>query len=347
MSAPVPVIGWDATDDEWRAQRVGRCGASDVAALLGFDHYRSPWQVWAEKTGDPRAVASDESEASRLGLELEPWLLQQAATLIGDVHVERTYARSYAHPEHPWRTCSPDGEAHPTTESSPHGRPWHEWEIHHGHLVQCKTAGLLSGRAPGWTADAVPLGYELQARWEMHVMNAHTNTIMALVAGLGLRAYPIQRDLGLEDELVTAVDEWWQRHIINKEEPALTGRDSAVIAALYPHVARAAVDLDATTALELWGLYRQFRDQEKEAAAAKNTVGTQLKAMLGDAETGLVDGQPLVTWGQRRGRIDWETIARELYGLLTDAAGALLLPKLDELTEQFRGTPTRALTIKE
>lgn len=344
--SPVPVVGWDATDDEWRAARRAGCGASDVAAILGFSSYRSPWQVWAEKTGHPMAPIDHESEAAHLGHLLEDWLIEQAGTLIYPDGGEAclTPHRLYHHPDHSWRRCSPDaciGAPHSMTR-------WNE------QLIQTKTAGLQTGRAHGWTDTTIPLGYELQARWEMHVCDAEVNHVVALVAGRGLCHYPITRDLDLEAELVRQVDAWWTCHVVGGVEPSLTGRDSTIIAALYPRVERKTVNLDGTDAMTYWQAYMDARQDGTQADARKAEAGTALKALLGDAHTGLVDGRPIATWGERKGRIDWEKIARALYDSLTSLLpdpssepGAPTHPDLDALAEQHRGPTTRTLTVKE
>ncbi len=48
---------------EWKEKRATLIGASEVAALFGVigdDHYKSPYQLWLEKTGkteeEPRAA---------------------------------------------------------------------------------------------------------------------------------------------------------------------------------------------------------------------------------------------------------------------------------------------------
>lgn len=386
-TAPIALVGWHQTDDEWRAERHKGCGASDVAALLGFSRRRSPWQVWAEKTGHPMAPVDQDNEAARLGRALEPWLIEQAEELISRLLpvdclpiAERAPQRMYAHGEHTWRLCSPDGFYWPTPPYV-HAQP--------AELIETKTAGLLTYRTPpGWTDTSIPLGYELQGRWQMHVMNADVCHVVALVAGRGLCHYPIARDPDVEVELVRQVDSWWQRYVVDGNEPPLSGRDGAMVAALYPRVERKTIDLDGTPALDWWQAYRDAHAEIADAETRKAEAGTALKALLGDAHTGLVDGRPIATWGERKGRVDWERIARDLYGQLVEVLNATdpklarlttfpmthclrcgqdmpfelhqahaadgtcqpvtdRLPAIDAIAEQYRNPTTRTLTIKE
>lgn len=357
MMTAIPIAAWDETEDQ-RIRRHGKhgpnCGSADVAALLGFDRYRSPWTVWADKTGHPLYHPDrTESPAMALGIALEPWLREQAGPLIHperECVAERPAYRVYAHPEHDWRVAAPDGWVRYTS-------PWEQRDgykvvVYPGldgsgpELIETKTAGLISGRTRGWSDDAVPLYYDLQCRWQMHVMSSPVCHLVGLVVGRGLVHYPIVRDMEVEADLVEQVSAWWERHIVGGDEPPLGGRDAAVVAALYPRVQRKTVDLDDTDALDLWRTYRDARDQEKEAAARKDEAGIALKALIGDAHEARVDGRPIATWGERKGRVDWEAIARELYQLLTTDA-PYEVPKIEDLADQRRGPTSRALTIKE
>lgn len=320
LHQPVPIVGWEASRDQWLAARRRGLGASDVAAILGFSNWHSPWQVWAEKTG---TWAPDDapSEASDLGNDLEPWILQQAGERLG-VTVGRSPHRLYAHPEHGWRMASPDG----TTST--------------GTLVEAKTAGLAGGFGvpEGWSEDTVPLGYELQVRWQMHVTGRDQVVIAALVANLGFRLYPIDRDLTVENDMVAQVSEWWQRHIVAGEEPPLGANDADAIKSLYPAASGGQIDLDATDAPTLLMRYREARETEGRAKRSKEEAGTAIKALLKDNTTGRINGRTEVTWGEKTNSINWQQLALDLA-----AKHGLQLPD----PETYRRPPTRSLNVKE
>lgn len=320
IAGPRPVIGWQAQRPEWLAARRHGLGASDVAAVLGFSHYTTPWQVWAEKT-DTRRPEDLPSAAAELGIALEPWLLEQAAVLLGQP-VVRTDHQLYAHPQHAWRLCSPDG----TTLTGP--------------LVQCKTGGLASGWGTprGWEDDGTPLGYELQTRWEMHVMDRPRVEIIALIAGLGLIRRTIVRDLSIESDLVAQVSDWYERHIIGGVEPPLGGTDNEALAALYPRSDGTVVDLDGTNALELWSAYRDAHGREKAAKSDKEAAGAGLKALMRDHQYGRLDGHLLCTWGEKQGAVDWPRLVADL----AETAG-VPVPSPDN----YRKPATRSLSVKD
>lgn len=41
----------EQVSEAWRAERRKGVGGSDVAAIMGMSPYKSPYEVWAEKTG--------------------------------------------------------------------------------------------------------------------------------------------------------------------------------------------------------------------------------------------------------------------------------------------------------
>lgn len=294
--APVPAVGWDATDDEWLYARRFGIGGSDILAILGFSTYRTPWDVWAEKKS-VRSWQDKGSHAADLGTDLEPWLEQQAARILG-VNVARTEHRTYQHHEYSWRMCSPDG----MTED--------------GRLVEYKTAGLASGfgTPSGWADGAVPLGYELQVRWTLHVMNREVAEVIALIAGMGLVRRTITRDLGIEIELVSQVSEWYERHILGNVEPPLGAADNANLAKLFPQYKRGEeVDLTGNDeAIELWHAYREARNREAVARADKEAAAAALKKLIGNSEIAVIDGHPIATWSTRKGAVDWPRLVEDL-----------------------------------
>lgn len=320
LFTPVPVLGWEAPRPEWLAARRKGLGASDVAAVLGFSRYATPWQVWAEKL-NVRRPDDAPSEAAELGTDLEPWLLERASRLVGQP-VCRTGAQLYRHPDYPWRMCSPDGRT-----------------VADGTGIQCKTAGLVSGYGPpkGWNDGGTPLGYELQCRWECHVMGWERVELVALVANTGLVRRTIVRDLAVEADLVAQVTEWYERHIVGREEPPLGAPDNDVMAELYPATTGESVDLP-DSAIELWFAYRDGRDREKAARQDRETAGAALKQLMGVAQFGRVGDQLICTWGEKAGQVDWARLVADL----AETAG---VPAPNP--ELYRKPTTRCLSVKD
>jgi putative phage-type endonuclease len=319
-TGPLGVIPATADRHTWLAGRRRGLGASDVAAALGFIRWKTQWQVWAEKV-NARRPEDQPSAAAELGLSLEPWLIEQASALLG-LPVVRTPYQLYAHPDEPWQMASPDA-----------------W-VDADHLVELKTAGIASGWGipDGWTEDSAPLGYEIQCRWQMRILNAGRVDLVALVAGLGLRRYTYTRDLGIEADLVAQAGAWWQRYVVARVEPPVAARDNDILSRLYPAPTAAVLDLDRTDAIEHAIAYRRALAEEKRAAEAKETAAAALKALLGPHAVGHIDGHVLCTWNAKKGAVDWSRLAHDLA-----ERHQIDLPDV----ETYRRPDSRVLSVKE
>jgi len=207
-----------------------------------------------------------------------------------------------------------------------------------GRLAEFKTGGLTSyGTPSGWDDDSVPLGYEFQVRWGLHVMDAPAAEVVALIAGHGLIRRTITRDLGIEADLVAQVAEWHQRHIVEGVEPPLGAGDGAAIAALYPRASVAEVDLDDTDITDLCAAYREALARETAAKGDKERHGAAIKALLGTAAKGRVLGRVVATWSEKRGAVDYAHLIADL------TASGVNVPDLD----QYRRPATRSLSVKD
>lgn len=321
LTGPIPAVGWDASEEEWLHARKYGLGGSDILAVLGFSNYRTPWDVWAEKTG-VRSWQDEGSHAADLGKDLEPWLIEQAARILG-VPVSATAYRTYMHPVFGWQRCSPDGMAAD------------------GRLVEAKTAGLASGfgTPAGWADGGIPLGYEFQVRWSLYVMDSPAAEIVALIAGMGLQRRTVVRDAAIEHDLVGQVSDWYEQHVVAGIEPPFGAVDNAAMARLYPRSNGAEVDLtDHPDAVELWHGYRDALDREKQAKAEKETAGAGLKKLLGDNDRGVVDGNTIATWSNKKGSVEWPRVVADLV-----EKHGIPAPNPDE----YRKPATRSLNVKD
>src|SRR5690606_4046622 len=60
----------DMSEQEWLEARTRGIGGSDAATVLGLNKWRTPFELWLEKTGQVEPVSSD-SEAAYFGNLLE------------------------------------------------------------------------------------------------------------------------------------------------------------------------------------------------------------------------------------------------------------------------------------
>lgn len=149
--------------------------ASKVAAVLGLSPYDSPFSLWHRMAG--LTPAQEVKAHLARGHYLEPGI----AAWFADQHPDWTVAPgdSWAHPEQPLFTASPDRLAY-----LPDG------EVRG---VEIKTAARDDEWGEAGT-DQVPPGYRAQVQWQMAVTGCRTTHVAVLTAFLELREYVVTYD---------------------------------------------------------------------------------------------------------------------------------------------------------
>lgn len=279
---------WDRA--RWLAWRTEGIGASDVAAIVGLSPWSSPWSLWAEKLGLLGEREDDVlMEAGRwLELAIAPWVQDRTGLVVRGA---QTCVESTADPVH---RCTLDGLVHEGPGST-----------HPLGVLEIKTAG------PGRTPDQPPAHHAAQAQWQMHVTGLQ-RTWLATLRGRRLDITEIARDDEDIAFLVARSAEFWQ--LVQEQEPPPVDGSVATLDALA--AVHATPDPDLTAPLDDLGdvldEWRSAKADERDAAARRRSAEARLKARLGDAVEGLVDGERAVTWrAQTRRDIDVTRLREE------------------------------------
>lgn len=143
--------------EDWLSGRSKSIGASEVAIILGQASYKSPLDLWKEKTG--RKIADDISEDERVsyGTEAEEHLRALFALKHRrDYKVDYKPFLVYHHGEKPYMTCTLDGELVRLSDGK-RG----VWE--------CKTALIQSKRALEEWDGRIPNNYFCQVVDQLNI----------------------------------------------------------------------------------------------------------------------------------------------------------------------------------
>lgn len=81
MIEKIPTV--NMSREAWLAERRKSIGGSDAAAILGLNDYVSPYSLWCEKTGKAIPPDVSDSEAVRLGNDLEQYVADRWCEAIG------------------------------------------------------------------------------------------------------------------------------------------------------------------------------------------------------------------------------------------------------------------------
>lgn len=304
------------TPEQLEMRRKGAT-ATDVAALSGFHPYRSPVDVWEEKTG--RAPLFVDTTKTKWGNLLEPTVRADYAERHG-VHVE--LHGTLVHPDNPRHMATPDGLVFEGAVLEPC----------RGLEVKCHTIHERWRYGAPYT-DEVPLYELVQCAWNMHVAKL-PRWDLVLFADNEPTDYIIPSDAEFQASLVEIADRFWVDHVLADVRPDPDGSDSWT-----EHVKRrfpkdkdpAFIDADEAIRATVAAL-REARDGIRIAERTEAALVQAIKEYIGDRAgvrfPGAAGATEAITWkkaADSRGT-DWKAVATALgaqSGLLAEAARSL------------------------
>lgn len=246
---------------DWLDYRKQGIGGSDAAVVCGISRYKSPVELWMEKTG--QLPAQEAGEAAYWGNQLEALVRTEFTKRTGiEVEHRMELLRS---DEHPFMQANLDGVCH-----NPDIGPC---------IFEAKTASAF--KAGEWEGG-IPDEYLLQIQHYMAVTGYRGTYIAALIGGNSFRWKFIERD----DELIAAMilleERFWQ-HVQDKTPPVLDGSDSAArfLAEQFPNsTPNSRIELP-NRAEQLIQQYDTACQQIRDLTEQKQQAENQLKQMLG------------------------------------------------------------------
>lgn len=264
-------------NQEWLEQRTKGVGGSDVAAIMGLSPWRTPAQVWLEKTGRAKPEDLSGKPYVEFGNIMEPligkWYAEQ--------HPERTVRRVNAicqSIKRPWAQASLDYEVKD-------GLVWGVLEI--------KTART----AQDWQ-DGVPAYYLTQITHYMSVTNRPFADVAVFFRDTcEFACYRVEVDVEDLHAVNAAVDDFWANYVTTDVMPQLVGTAGEVQALTDWHgpATTGFAPTHDPAALEAITAYQDAKQREDAANADKTAASAKLIEIIGDAK-GIETDVAKVTW---------------------------------------------------
>lgn len=299
---PRPALRLVKTQDidraQWLAIRKKGIGSSDAAAAVGLSPYKSPLELWMEKSGRdaglPTVNPDDDTSPMYWGTLLEPIVAAHYTRRTGN-RVRRINA-VLQHPSNPWMLANLDREVVGAPDVQ---------------ILECKTAGLNGARL--WK-DGVPEYVQLQVMHQLAVTGKQAADVAVLICGQELRVHRIERDERMISELVKLEADFWS-YVVRDEAPSADGSDSSDVAlrALYPQDLGDVLDFSRD--LEMSAAFSDLL-AAREAISLHTSVEQQLKQRIqqrmGEASKAVFDSGE-VTWKRSKDStaIDTERLQQE------------------------------------
>lgn len=307
------------TNQDFSVDRTKYIGGSDIGAILGISKYRTPLEVWMEKTGKETKV--QDSLPLRFGSFAEEFVASEYSKATGvallhdeSIYIHHKYPYMSAHID---RFVLGDGEKLPPTK-----------------ILECKTANPFAQSNWGEAgSDQVPMSYLAQCVWYMAITAIEKTDLAVLFGNSDFRIYQIERDLELEKLILEKAREFWQNHVLTDVAPA--AQTTSDYQTLFKKEAPGkTIEANAQT-LELLGrlqiLNQNIQIQEDEVCQIKKLIMEQMQ----DAQILRCRDQILATWKAPKAtyRLDSKRLEAERPDLITQYQVAI--------------NNTRRLVIKE
>ncbi|TDO10667.1 YqaJ viral recombinase family protein [Halomonas ventosae] len=290
----------------WLSIRQSGIGSSDAAAAVGLNPYKSPLELWLEKTGRQPETTDPAPEAQltsplHWGQVLEPLVAEHYARHTGH-RVQRVNA-ILQHVEHPWMLANLDREIVGNDAVQ---------------ILECKTAGLHGARL--WKSG-VPEYVQLQVMHQLAVTGQQAADVAVLLGGHELQIHRIKRDEAMIAQLIALERQFWDC-VERDTPPPADGSESAdqALRSLFPQDDGETVDFSHDVGLsqafvDLQRVRQTLEDAKKEELRLKH----RLQQAMGTATLATFPSGSL-SWKQTAPvkRLDTRALQKDHPGLCAD-----------------------------
>jgi putative phage-type endonuclease len=286
-------------------------GGSDTGAVVGMNRWKSPFQLWLEKTGQVEPEDISNKENVYWGTKLEPLIAQRFCEVTGKkLHRQGMMANV----NYPWMLVNVD-----------------RLVVGENAGLECKTTNTFSAKE--WDADNLPDSYYWQCQHYMMATGMSKWYIAVLIGGQDFRHKEIPRCQPDIDFLYEAEKEFWEVNVQQNIMPPVDGSDSCA-AAIREKFKGGRPDpvVLPEESIQLLELIDNFKAEKKNLDANLKESENKLCLLLGDNEIGYA-GERKVTWKVQNGRVTVD--------------GKKLKAEQPDIYKQYTkvGKPTRVLRV--
>ena len=276
---------------EWLDWRKKGIGGSDASVVCGINKYKSPIELWMEKTN--QMPCQEAGEAAYWGTQLESLVRNEFIKRTGiEVNPVNQLLQSE---DHPFMLANLDGICkHPN----------------YGMCVfEAKTSSAYRGVE--WS-DAIPDEYVLQVQHYLSVTGYKGAYIAVLIGGNTFQWQFLERDEELITMLIHLESDFWE-YIQSNVPPPLDGSEASAkfLSERFPDsIPKSMIELPET-AIALIQQYDEACQNGDSFIEQKQEAENLLKQMLGDNESGTVADRVIRWKTVSQERIDTKTLKIE------------------------------------
>ena len=189
---------------DWLRERQCGIGGSDVGAILGVNKYKTPFEVYLEKT-EPITEVKEQSESAYFGDIFEDVVAKEFEKRNGKK--VRRDRKHYKHKDYPFMVANIDRRV-----------------VGENAILECKTANQFLMKE--WEGEEVPASYLVQVQHYLAVTGAEIGYIAVLIGGQKFIWKEVQRDEELIEMIIEAEKDFWKK-VQDETPPVLDGSSAA------------------------------------------------------------------------------------------------------------------------
>lgn len=269
-------------------------GSSDIAAIIGISPWRTPLDVYLDKTQGRQEISHEKAKIFARGHRLEPYILDMYAEDTGETLVNR--GNRYTDKDHSFLAAEIDAETAT------------------GKNIEAKSTRSDWSRVWGaQMTDEVPVYYNAQAMFGMGINGAEIAEFPVLIGIDDFRIYRVERDQQIITNLKAAAVDFWSNHIAAGVAPEPI--NTSDIERLFP--------LDDGTVIqatdEIRDVYLHLKDLKKKLKFLESEVEDQaeiIKLFMREHQILQFGAEKLLSWkSQKARRIDVDSLRSNLPGV--------------------------------
>lgn len=249
-------------------------GGSDCAAICGLSKWKTPLDIFNEKTGKVKDKV--ENNFTHFGNILEPVILSEYSKITGFQCISPT--ETMTHPNYNWMIGNFDGIVA--------GRRI---------IIECKTASVYTAHLWGEEGtDQIPQEYLMQCAHYAMIYDADRVDIAVLLGGNDFRIYTYNRNENLEKKILAIEEKFWVNHVLANIPPE--PKTLSDVANLWPNSESKTCTADSDILEKAYELSR-VKKQIKELENKSDDLSLALKAHMKDNDSlEAADGEKLASW---------------------------------------------------
>lgn len=275
---------------KWLKERQCGIGGSDVGAVLGVNKYKTPFEVYLEKT-EPITEIKEQSESAYFGDIFEDIVAKEFEKRTG--FKVRRDRKHYKHKDYHFMVANIDRRI-----------------VGENAILECKTANQYLLKE--WEDEEIPASYLLQVQHYLAVTGADRGYIAVLIGGQKFIWKEVSRDEELIEIIIQAEKDFWGL-VEAKTPPALDGSSAA-----EKYLKEKYKEVEEKKTVELGFEYKdkiksylEMKDQLKNFETQVKELENQIKFEMGNAEYAYAPGYNLSWKNVSSNRVDSKKLKAE------------------------------------